>query len=185
MAKEKREKTTLQYYKSWKATKYALYGTKWVAPVVPAVVITGINWEEWFTNQGASLPSGLAMLLVSILTTILAMSKKDEIVEKKVSYMFYLAGILAIWGVAFMLLASIMDQMGMMLIYTCLGIIGGGVADQVNKGLVNDRLLEYKQLIDENCLDKKAIAKQERKEKAKRERQEKAKLEAEKQQATE
>ena len=185
MAKEKKEKTTLQYYKSWKATKYALYGTKWVAPVVPATIITGVNWEEWFNKQGATLPSGLAMLLISILLTILAMSKKDEVVEKKVSYMFYLAGILAIWGVAFMLLASIMDQMGMMLIFTCIGIVGGASADQVNKSLVNDRLLEYKQLIDENCLDPKSTEKAKRKEKAIRERQEKAKLEAEKQQATE
>lgn len=173
-----KEKTTLQYYKSWKATKYALYGTKWVAPIVPAVVITSINWEQWFAEQGASLPSGFAMLLLSILTTILAMSKKDEIVEKKVSYMFYLAGLIAIWGFAFMLLGNIMRDMGMMFLYTCLGIIGGGVADQVNKGLVSDRLTEYKQLVDDNQLDPKSSARAQRKAKAEQERKSKAQAEA-------
>jgi hypothetical protein len=184
MAKEKKEITTLGYYKRWKVAKYGLNATKWLSPFAPATAITIANWEEWFAKQGTTLPFGFASLLISILITILAMSKKDEFVEKKVSYMFYLAGVIAMWGVSFMLLANIMNTMGMMFMFTAMGIIGGGGAEQVNKSLVSARISEYKQLVDENGLDKKAQAKALRKEKALKERELKAQEEA-KVQATE
>ena len=173
--------TTLTYYKRWKAGHFALYGGKYLIPCVPAAVITGVNWDEWFVNAGASLPFGFASLLIAVIATIVAISSKDKILEKKVSPLFTIALVMAIWAISFMFLANIFQQIGQMLLWTVAGIVGGGIADQVDKSLITERVNEYKELIEENSLNKSSKKREERRQKAKEE----ARKEAEAHQATE
>lgn len=173
----KKELTTIQLKRRWKALDYTLRISKYLLPCVPASIITAINWEEWFVNCGASLPFGFATLLISVIVTILAIYKGDEVVNAKVSKLFYLAVVLAVWAIAFMFLANIMQQIGQMILWTAVGVVVGATGDQVEKSYVSKVVTEYEQLIHDNCLSKE--------DKKKKERAEKAKAEAEAKQATE
>lgn len=182
MAKENKQKSkTVSTYHKWQATKVGLYVGKYLAPCVPATVITAVNWDEWFVKSGASLPFGFATLLISVIVTILAITKGDDLVSKNVSKIYYIAGVMAVWSISFMFLANILQQMGQMLLWTIAGIVTAGTCDQVNMSLVNSRINEYKTLIEENCLNSSARKRAERKARAEAE----AKAEAEAQQATE
>lgn len=167
----KREVSTLGYYRRWKAAKVGLYAGKYALPLVPATVITAVNWDAWFVHTGWSLPLGFASLLISIIATIVAISKKDELVKEKVSGLFFIAAIMAIWAISFMFLANILQQMGQMLLWTVAGICAGGAADQVNMTLVDSRITEYKGYIEENTLSKSSQRRKARQEKAAREKE--------------
>lgn len=166
----KREVSTLGYYRRWKAAKVGLYAGKYALPLVPAVTITAINWDAWFVKTGWSLPLGFASLLISIISTIIAITKKDEVLKDKISGLFYIAAIMAVWAISFMFLANILQQMGQMLLWTVAGITAGGVSDQVNMSLVDSRITEYKGYIEENTLSKSSQRRKARAEKAERER---------------
>lgn len=162
-------KTTERHYKNWKKAKVGLYIAQWSMPFIPATVITAVNWNDWFANQGLSLPFGFVSLLVSVLLSILAIYKRDDDAEKKISPIYSVAMILAVWGSTFLLLANIMDQMGFMFLATAGGVVGSATASQVNKSKIQPRIDEYRKLLDENVLDKKAQAKEQREIQAKEE----------------
>lgn len=178
MKKEKKETSTVGYYKRWKAANVGLEVGKYVIPCIPAAVITGINWDEWFVNCGASLPFGFATLLIAVGLTIYAISKKDEIVQKKLSPLFAIALVVAVWAIALMFLANVLQQMGQMLLWTVVGIVGGASADQFKMTTCASRIEEYKGLIEENCLDTKSEKKSKRKEKAEAEAKARAEAKA-------
>lgn len=168
MAK-KQKSPTISAYKKWKLTGSAFWLGKYLLPITPATVITAINWNDWFVDAGASLPMGFASLLISVLVTIISIAKKDDLVEKNVSSLFFIAGIMAVWAISFMFLANILQQMGQMLLFTVAGIVGGGITDQLDMKLAKPRIAEYKKLIEENGLDKRSQKKIVREQKAKEE----------------
>lgn len=168
----KKEKTTLQEYNKWKKIHYSFKYGKYLAPLIPATVITGINWNEWFNQQGLSLPFGFATLLIAILGSIFAYSKSEnESNNNNVSPFFYIGAILAMLGISFALLANILSQMGLMFLFTVMGIFGGGGLDQFDRTLVVNNLAEYKGLVETNQLDKKSQKRAYREEKARLESQ--------------
>lgn len=173
MAKAKKQKSeTLINYEKWNRAKKALYVGMFSAPLAPATIMTIVNWDEWFKKSNASLPMGFALLLVSTLLSVLAMWKRDDLINKKISFVFYLCGLFVMFGASFLFLANLMAQVGYMFLATAGGLAISGTADQVNKSLVKKRVEEYKQLIEENALDERS--------KQKRQRKEQAKLDAEK-----
>lgn len=157
----KKKKTTIQHYNSWKRLKYGLYAFQWTAPIIPATIITAINWQEWF-KENNSLPFGFVSLLVSVLLSILMIYKRDETAESKVSPIYSVAMIIAVWGVTFLLLGSLMNNMGVLFLATAGGCVGSGTANQVIQSKVQPMIDEYRKLIDENLLDKKAFEKEQR-----------------------
>lgn len=171
-----RERTTLQEYKKYKKLDTTLRVSKYVLPTIPVIVVGGVNWQEWFVKQGTSLPFGLATMLIAVLSALFAYSKSKNEKEQKVSPFFYIGAILAMFGISFLLLSNILREMGLMFMFAVLGIIGGGVMDQVDTDFVKERKNEYKELVDTNELDsrvrKKNEAKQQRKLKAEQERKE-------------
>ena len=171
-----KERTTLQEYKKYKKLDTTLRVSKYVLPTIPVIVVGGVNWQEWFVKQGTSLPFGLATMLIAILSSLFAYSKSKNEKEQKVSPFFYIGAILAMFGISFLLLSNILREMGLMFMFAVLGIIGGGVMDQVDTDFVKERKNEYKELVDTNELDsrirKKNEAKEQRKLKAEQERKE-------------
>jgi len=174
----KKQKTTLQIYKKKKKERIALRIGKYGLCAVPMTVVTAVNWDEWFAKTSGSLPFGFCTLLVALLTTIYAISKKDNEKDEKVSSLYFICALLCVWGVSFLLLSNILYTMGEMFLFTAIGVACGGTCDQINMSYMNASIDEYKRLVEENCLDKKSLAKQERQEKAKREREAQAKAEA-------
>lgn len=179
--KEKKPKSkTLKTYRRLKLTSRLLYASTYVMPLIPAAIMVGINWDEWVaqTNNGWSLGLGFGSMLLAVLVTIVGIAKRDEIVEEKVSPLFYFAALLSVWSVALLFLATIAHELGIMLGYTVVGLVGAGVADQVNKNVIKPKREMYKEIVDEAGLDEKAIARKRKKEqllkqaeKEKRERQ--------------
>ena len=179
MAKEKKIKSkTVSTYKKWNAAKWGLFAGQFAAPVVPAAVMTAVNWEEWFAKSGHSLPLGFASLLVTVILAVVGLWKKNEIVEKSVSIVFYLSLLFFMIGVTCCFLASLFSQVGYMFMATGGGLLASGICDQVNKSIVNERVNEYRKLIDDNNLDYKAKHRQERIDRARREAEEEARKRA-------
>ncbi len=172
---------TISTYRKWSVAKWSCYGGMYVLPLVPASVMTGINWEQWFKNCGPSLPFGFITLLLGVVMTLIGIAKRDEIFKQNISGLFYFALVFAVLGLSFKFLSNICNQMGDMFLLTTIGIISGATSDQVNKSLITPRVKEYKKLIEDNCLDTRSMKKRERKERAERE----AKEEAAKMQAVE
>ena len=164
----KKEKSpTVRTYKNWKSARLALYVATFSSPLIPASIMTIINWDEWFQQSGISLPLGFASLLVSTLLSIIGIWKKDNLMNKTISAVYYLALLFVGFAAAFLFLANLMSQVGYMFLATAGGLLAGGTADQVNKSLVKPRVKEYRNLIDKNGLDARAKRKLERKKQAK------------------
>lgn len=157
MAKEKNQKSkTLSAYRKWTAAKWSLYAGTYVLPVVPAAIMVGVNWDEWFAqtgNNGWSLGLGFGSLLLALLITIIGIAKKDKLLSEKVSPLYYFAGVLVLWAVALMFLANVLQNFGQMLLYTSFGLIAGATSDQVNKVYVVKESAFYKELVDTNGLN--------------------------------
>ena len=166
MAK-KAKSPTLVRYKRWKLASFGLKAGAYAAPLLPATIMTIVNWDEWFAQAGVSLPLGFVSLLISTLLSIIGMWKKDDLLNKKVSAVFYLAILFCCFGATFLFLAKLFSQVGFMFLATAGGLAVGGTADQLNKSLVNVRVEEYAKLIEDNVLDDKAKKKAQRKEQAK------------------
>lgn len=175
---KKPKSTTLTTYKKYKALKYGLFAGTFICPVIPATVLTAINWQEWFNKTSVSLPFGFACLLVTVITAIVGVLKSDTVFKKADIALFYLAGIFVLIGLTCMFLASLFSQMGYLWLYTSSGLLGGGVCATVEKKVVEPLIGEYAELISEFALDKKSKRKQERMEKARKEAEAEANYQA-------
>lgn len=174
----KKEKTTLQTLKTYKRAEIGLNVGKYLMPLVPAVSITAVNWNEWFAKcDGISLPFGFTTLLIAIIGAMFGILKKDEILSKKLSGLVYLGLTFCIFGLAFMFLANVMAEMGKIFLFTGLSIFASMGVDQVDKSYVSKQVAFYQNLVDENGLDPKVEAKRQKaaaeKAKAEKEAQEK------------
>ena len=172
MAKKVKLKSqTRSAYNKWRTLKWSLYGGTYTLPLVPAMVMVGVNWDEWVaqSRNAWSIGLGFGMLLLTVFITILGIAKKDEFVKKFVSPLFYFGGILALWGFSLLFLARIASAFGYMLLWTCLGLLGGAIADQVNRSLVQKEVIYYKKLIIDVGLDEKTEKRKLQKQLAKQE----------------
>lgn len=155
--KVKKTKTTLQKYKTWRNATYALAGSEFAMPLIPFGVILGINWSDWVGNsqaEGWSIGLGFGMLIVATIMAMIGIWKKNDLINSKVSAIFYVAVVFAVVGFGLKLLASMINQLGDMFLYVALGIVGSGTIDQVNKAAVKPRMEFYSKLVKENGLSK-------------------------------
>ena len=167
--KEKQPKTTIQKYKFWRNWEVGLEAGKYAMPLIPFGVVLGINWSDWVGNspsEGWSIGMGFGMLIVSVISAIIGLWKRDDIAKQKVSGVFYVAIVFAMIGFGFKLLASIANTFGDMFLYVCLGIIASAVTDQVDKSVINPKVKFYKQLVEDNGLSKASAKKNDEKEQA-------------------
>lgn len=155
----KKQRTTIEKYKYWRNWNVGLTATKFAMPMIPFGVVLGLNWSDWVGNspsEGWSIGIGFGMLIVATISGIVAVWKKDELIESKVSAVFYIAIIMAVIGFGFKMLASMINEMGNMFLYISMGIVGSGVLDQVNKSAIAPRVKFYKNLVETNGLSKTA-----------------------------
>lgn len=155
--KVKKTKTTLQKYKTWRNATYALAGSEFAMPLIPFGIILGINWSDWVGNsqaEGWSIGLGFGMLIVATIMAMIGIWKKNDLINSKVSAIFYVAIVFAVVGFGLKLLASMINQLGDMFLYVALGVVGSGVVDQVNKAAVKPRMEFYSKLVKENGLSK-------------------------------
>lgn len=149
---------TIKTLRKYKAIKYGMKAGTYGACLIPFGAILGANWEEWFANQessGISIGVGFAMLLVATISTLVCIMKRDEDFMKKFSPLLYVAILCAMWAVSFMFLSSIMSEMGTFFLYTAIGIASGGVIDQIDKVVVEERYNIMLKVAEDNGLTSK------------------------------
>ncbi len=155
--KIKKTKTTLQKYKTWRNASYGLAASEFAMPLIPFGVVLGLNWSDWVGNsqsEGWSIGVGFGMLIVATIMAMIGIWKKNDLINSKVSAVFYVAVVFAVVGFGLKLMASMINQLGDMFLYVALGIVGSGAVDQVNKAAIKPRMDFYSKLVKENGLTK-------------------------------
>lgn len=151
-------------YNRWRIVKGTMHVGTYLFPLVPSGIQIYMNWNAWFqTSNKWSVGMGFGSLLVTVLITIVGVAKRDEILKQSISPIFFLALVMACWGITLMFLASIADQFGAMLLFTSFGILGGAVCDQVNKAKVSKEVEFYKKTLTDTGLLRSAQKEKERK----------------------
>ncbi len=170
MEKEKKPKSkTLAKRNGLRAAKYSLKAGAFAAPVVPIVVETAINWDEWFNNSnGIHVGTGFIMMVISTLLTYLAVAKKKKLLEK-FSAFWSVAIILVCWAVALLFLSSILQELGFLLLYISFGVVASAIMDETEDRVVEANLTFYEGLVAENGLDRKQEKKEQKRKLAERE----------------
>lgn len=184
MKKENKSQTLLKYEK-YKRGKYYLYGGTFLCPVIPTVIVTGINWDEWFNKSGSSLPLGFATMLLTVILAIIGILKSGTIFKKTDIALYFLSGLFLCVGITNLFLSSLFSQVGYLWLYTGAGLFGSACCILAEKKLVEPKIEEYKKLVEDNGLDLKSREKAERKKLAEEEARKLAEEEASKQQPTE
>ncbi len=168
-----KELPTVKKMRSLRTASYALKAGSYVTCLVPSSVMLACNWNEWFgeANDHVSIGIGFGMLIISTLSTIFAVMKKDEEFFKKYSSLFPIAIVLLLWGATFAFLSQLSQQFSEMLIYTAIGVGCGAVEDEVNALAVKPKLAYYKKLVEEYGLSKKADEESKAEEQARKDRE--------------
>lgn len=183
MAEEekKQDTTTVGKRNRWKKFNLTLRILTYVSPLLPASIIFGVNYNNWFHQGGGgiSLPTGMMFLLVAIGLSVVIILKKDEEALKKVSPLLYASAVVGLLGLAFKALSSVNIDIGNMFLWSAAGLLVGFTADQVRKMFVVPKLEYYQKLVDKYELDDAAKAKAEDIERAKAEAEKQAQEEAE------
>lgn len=169
---------TVSTYRKWKFLKYLLYTGTYAIPLAPACVMLINNWNEWFNNNEWSIGLGFGTLLLTVFITIYGVAKRDTIINEKVSSIYYLAFLVGLWAIVLMFLASIANQFGFMLLYTCFGLVGGGTCDQIKRSKVDKTVSFYKEIINEAGLDEREVKQNEKREQLRKQAFEEAKRRA-------
>ena len=157
MAKNKKQKTTIEKYRYWRNWDIGLTAAKFAMPLASFGTVLGVNWNQWVgdsASQGWSIGIGFGMLIIATLSAMLAIWKKDDIVKSKVSGVLYIAIIFVVIGFGFKCLASIMSEMGDMFLYVAIGLVASFGVDEADKLAVRPKVLFYKNLVEENGLSK-------------------------------
>lgn len=172
MAKEKNKKqvpVTVKQFKKWRNIHIALKATEYVAPFAPFAVMLGVNWNQWFPQDGnhVSVGIGLVMAVASLAISIIAMSNKDSDFMKRVGVFIPIAfGFLA-WGLVCVLLSSVLGEFGKAMMATGAGILASATADATDRNVVKEKYEFMKGLMDEHGLSKQGEWKQNAEEQAK------------------
>lgn len=141
--------------------------------LVPATVITSINANEWFkTNEKVSVSFGFVALILAVVTTLVSAINKDNTISKKFGALLTVGLNALIWGVALMLLSSLLEELASMFLFTAIGILTGGIIDTYDTKVVEPELAFYKQLCEDNSLSKNSNDHEEAKKQALKDKEE-------------
>ena len=165
--KARKEVTTVQHMRRWKASFVAMRVGMYACPAVPTAVVMGINWNDWFcttAEKGWSLGIGFAMLLGVFFAAVMAVAHKDEVLKNKLGPFLGLAIAFAVIGFACKLLAAIWNEIGNYFLYVALSLLGTFVLDMTSSKLAAPKVAFYKELCEENGLtspsEKKKLARE-------------------------
>lgn len=147
---------TERQYKRWRNIHFALKTAPYPTVLCPFAIELGVNWQTWFLNtDSTSIGLGLAMAIVSTLASIFAIIKRDSETMKKIGPFISVGVAFLMWGAVCLFLASVLNELGKLLIFAGCGILGAAVEDAVDNQVVEEKYLYMKKLMDENGLSKK------------------------------
>lgn len=140
-------------YHKYVAGRYALKAGKYASVVTPYAVEFGIHFDEWFiqNENGWQLGMGFSIAMTVMAVAMWLRTKKDEDEKLIDSNVTLIVGWFAMAGV-FALLANIMNQIAMIMVYGGLGMIVSAGFGKAESSL-NETALVYKEAIRKAKLD--------------------------------
>lgn len=151
------DSATIKQYKKYRNAHYALKVAPFPTVLTPFAVELGFNWGEWFGEgkDNTSIGLGLAMAIVTTVLSVLAIVKKDSELMKKIGAFVSVGIMFLAWGAICILLASVLTELGTLLLYSGAGIIGAAVEESVDKAVVKEKYEFMLDLVNKNGLSKK------------------------------
>lgn len=168
MKNKKPKLKTVETYKKLVFGKYALYAGTFAFPLVPATIITIVNWDEWFAKSSTSLPFGFASMLVTVILAIIGILNSGTILKKAEIALYILAGLFICVGITNLFLASLLVQVAYVWLAVGAGLVGSGTCAVVEKKVFEPNIKLYKKLIKDNNLDYKSKREKAREEQARK-----------------
>ena len=143
----KKQLTATQKKNKYRTLQYLTFGSEFLSIVIPFVAMGIVNHEEWFYNEDGwkiGLGGSLALALMGI-AVFLVTKKKEENSKLTNGYISLIVGWFAV-AFIFMLLADIMSQMSMIMLFGGIGLCGAFGLDLLSKDF-KQKADAYKEVI--------------------------------------
>ena len=130
----KKQLTATQKKNKYRALQYVTFGSEFLSIITPFVAMGIVNHEEWFYQEDGwkiGLGGSLALALMGI-AVFLVTKKKEENNKVTNGYISLIVGWFAV-AFIFMLLADIMSQMSMIMLFGGIGLCGAFGLDIASK----------------------------------------------------
>lgn len=129
----KKPLTAKQKQNKYRALQYSTFVGEFVSIILPFVIMGAVNYEDWFVSESGwkvGLGGTLALALLGIAILLVTKKKEDEKITSG-----YIALIIGWFAVAFIfvLLASIIEQIAMIMFFGGIGILGAFGLDMASK----------------------------------------------------
>lgn len=131
---EKKPLTATQKKNKYRALQYVTFGSEFLSIITPFIAMGIVNHEEWFYQEDGwkiGLGGSLALALMGI-AVFLVTKKKEENSKITNGYISLIVGWFAV-AFIFMLLADIMSQMSMIMLFGGIGLCGAFGLDIASK----------------------------------------------------
>ena len=131
---EKKPLTATQKKNKYRALQYVTFGSEFLSIITPFIAMGIVNHEEWFYQEDGwkiGLGGSLALALMGI-AVFLVSKKKEENSKITNSYISLIVGWFAV-AFIFMLLADIMSQMSIIMLFGGIGLCGAFGLDIASK----------------------------------------------------
>lgn len=131
---EKKPLTATQKKNKYRALQYVTFGSEFLSIITPFIAMGIVNHEEWFYQEDGwkiGLGGSLALALMGI-AVFLVSKKKEENSKVTNGYTLLIVGWFAV-AFIFMLLADIMSQMSMIMLFGGIGLCGAFGLDIASK----------------------------------------------------
>ena len=131
---EKKPLTATQKKNKYRALQYVTFGSEFLSIITPFIAMGIVNHEEWFYQEDGwkiGLGGSLALALMGI-AVFLVTKKKEENSKLTNGYISLIVGWFAV-AFIFMLLADIMSQMSMIMLFGGIGLCGAFGLDIASK----------------------------------------------------
>lgn len=129
----KKPLTAKQKQNKYRALQYSTFVGEFISIILPFIIMGAVNYEDWFVSESGwkvGLGGTLALALLGIAVLLVTKKKEDEKITSG-----YIALIIGWFAVAFIfvLLASIIEQIAMIMFFGGIGIIGAFGLDMTSK----------------------------------------------------
>lgn len=133
MLMAKKQLSAKQKQNKYRALQYSTFVGEFVSIILPFVIMGAVNYEDWFVSESGwkvGLGGTLALALLGIAVLLVTKKKEDEKITSG-----YIALIIGWFAVAFIfvLLASIIEQIAMIMFFGGIGILGAFGLDMTSK----------------------------------------------------
>lgn len=125
--------TLKQQLNKYRALQYSTFVGEFVSIILPFVIMGAVNYEDWFVSESGwkvGLGGTLALALLGIAVLLVTKKKEDEKITS--GYITLIIGWFAV-AFIFVLLASIIEQISMIMFFGGIGILGAFGLDMTSK----------------------------------------------------